>query len=106
MIRTEFNVTSETQEHIGALDVTMNDPVLMQMLQALRCLPTYCCNLAFGHHVCRHNVRERAALHILHHDPDLVLVKKRVDIIDNIHMTQSPQYEDLVDKDILSRMLV
>ena len=84
----------------------MNDTVLMQMLQALGCLPTHGCDLAFGHQVCRHNVRERATLHVLHHDPELVLVKERVNIVDDIRMTRSPHYEDLVNDKILFRLLV
>ena len=91
---------------MAALDVTVDDTVLMEMLQALRYLSTHCCNLAFGHQVCCDNVRERSALHILHHDPELVLVKERVDIIDDIRMTQSPQYEDFVYKKIPFRRLV
>ena len=65
MIRNEFNVTSETQQHIVALDdVAMYDPVLMQMLQALRRLPTRHSDLSFCHQVRRNNARERATLHL------------------------------------------
>jgi hypothetical protein len=60
MIRTEFDVTSETQQHMATLDVAMDNVVLMQMLQAQRYLPTHCCELAFSHQVFRDNVRERA----------------------------------------------
>jgi hypothetical protein len=91
---------------MAALHVTMNDAVLMQMSQALRYLSTHCCNLAFGHQICRNNIRERATFHILHHNPELVLVKERVNIIDDIRMTQSPQYEDFVYKKIPFRRLV
>ena len=106
MGRTEFDVTTETQQHIAALDVTMDDTVLMQMLQAQRYLPTHCCYLAFSHQVRRNNVRERATLHILHHNPELILVKERVDIVDDICMTRSPHYEDLIYDKILFRLLI
>ena len=96
MIRTEFDATSETQQHTFARDDAMDDAVLMQMLQALRRLPTYCSDLPFGHQVRRNNVRERATLHILHHHPELILIKERVDIVDDIRMTQSPHYDDLI----------
>src|SRR6266852_4229477 len=105
MIRTEFDVTSETQQYIVALDVAMDDAVLMQMLQALRCRPTYCSDLPFCHQVRQDNVRERATRHILHHHPELILVKERVDISDDICMTRSPHCEDLYDK-ILFRLLI
>ena len=76
MIHTEFNVTSETQQHFVALDVAMDDPVLMQMLQALRRLPTHSSDLPFCHQVRNNNVRERATLHMLHHQPELILIKE------------------------------
>jgi hypothetical protein len=104
--RTEFNVTSETQQHIVALDVAMDDAVLMQMLQALRRLPTHCSDLAFRHQVRRNNVRERTTLHILHHYPELILIKERVDIVDDICMTRSPHYENLIYDKILFRLFI
>jgi hypothetical protein len=104
--RNEFDVPSETQQHIVALDVAMDDTVLMQMLQALRRLPTHCSDLPFCHQVRRNDVRERATLHILHHHPELILVKERVDIVDDICVTRSPHYEDLIYDKILFRLLV
>lgn len=41
-----------------AFDVTMDDAVLVCILQALRYLPTDCCNLAFCQQVRCYNVRE------------------------------------------------
>ena len=104
--RTEFNITSETQQHIIALDVTMDDAVLMQMLQALRRLSTHCSDLCLRHQVRRNNVRERATLHILHHHPELILIKERVDVVDDICMTRSPHYQDLVYDKIFFRLFI
>ena len=106
MIRTEFNVTSKTQQYIVALDVAMDDAMLMHMLQALRHLPAHCSDLPFCHQVRRSNVRERATLHILHHHPELILIKKRVDVVDDICMTRSPHYEDLVYDEIFFWLLI
>ena len=89
-----------------ALDVAMYDALFVQVLQALRYLPTHCCNLAFCHQACRDNICKRAALHILHHHPELILVEERVDITDDICMTRSPDYEDLIYDKIPSRLLV
>lgn len=84
----------------------MDDAVLMQMLQALRRLPTHRCDLPFCHQVRSNNVRKRATLHVLHHHPKLILVQERVDIVDDICMTRSPHYEDLIYDKILFRLLI
>ena len=106
MMRTEFDVTSETQQYIAALNVTMDDTVLMQILQALRHLPTHCSDLPLCHQVRRNNVRERATLHILHHNPELILVKEHADIVDDVCMTRSPHYVDLIYNKIHFRLLI
>jgi len=98
MVRTEFDVTSETQQYIAALNVTMDDTVLMQMLQAQCYLPTHCCYLAICHQVFCDNIRKRATLHIFHHHPGLIPVEERADILDDICMTvtRSPHCKDLI----------
>ena len=106
MIRTELDVTSGTQQNIVTLDVTVNDAALMQMLQSLRYLPTHCRNLALRQEVYTNNVREAATFHILHRNPDLVFEKKRVNVIDDICMMQSPHYEDLIHDKLLFRLPV
>jgi len=68
------------------LDVTMDDAMLVQILQTLSNLSTHCCNLAFCQHVRRNNVRERATLDIFHHNPELVLEKDRFDKSGDIWM--------------------
>ena len=55
------------------------------------------CDLAFAHNVERHDIRETAAFHVLHHNPQVVPVQERVDVVDNVWMPGCTHYEDLVD---------
>jgi len=105
MIRTEFDFPSDTQQYIAALEVPMDDTVLMQMLQAPRYVPTHSCDVASSHQVRRNNIRERATFNILHHHPELILIKVRLDIVDDIYMTRSLHYEDLIHDTIRFRLL-
>lgn len=104
--RTKFDIARQAQKDIVALNVPMDDSVPMKVFEALARLPAHRSDLAFSHQVRSDNVRERAALHVLHHDPQLVLVKERVDVVDNIRVPRRAHHEDLVDDEILLGLLV
>lgn len=84
----------------------MDDSVPMKVFEALARLTAHRGDLAFSHQIRSDDVRERAALHVLHHDPQLVLVKERVDVVDNIRVPRRAHNEDLVDDKILLGLLV
>lgn len=74
----------------------MNNPMLMQMLQPLTRLPTNRSNLTLRHQIGRDDVGERAALHVLHHDPELVPVQEGVDVVHDVGVARGAHDEDLV----------
>src|SRR6202012_933604 len=59
-----------------------------------------------SHQVGRDDIGKGAALHVLHHNPEFILVKERVDIVDDIRMTRCAHHKNFVDDEILFRLLV
>jgi hypothetical protein len=78
----------------------------MEMLKALARLAADGSNLAFGHEVGGDDVGEASALHVLHDDPKVVLPQEAVDVIDDIGVAGGAHDEDLVDDEVLLRLLV
>lgn len=64
------------------------------------------CDLAFAHNVERHDIRETAAFHVLHHNPQISLSQKAVHEIDDILMLAVFHYQDLIYNQILLRLLL
>ena len=67
--RTQFNVTVHAEQHVVAPDVTMNDPMSVQVLEALACFPRNCRDLTLTHIVSGDHVRQTTAFHVLHDNP-------------------------------------
>jgi hypothetical protein len=84
---TEFDISGHAQEDIVAFDITMDDTVLVQVLQTLARLPRYGGDLTFCHQIGGDDIRERASFHVFHDHPKVVLVQERVDVIDDIGMS-------------------
>ena len=84
----------------------MDNPMSMQMLQSLRSLSRNSSDLALAHQVSSHNIRQRPSLHVLHHHPKLILMQERVNIIDNVRVTRRAHNKDLVDNEVLLRLLL
>lgn len=84
----------------------MNDTVLVQVLQALCSLPRHGCDLALRHQVSRDDICERPALHVLHHNPQFVLVEERIDVVDDVRVARGPHNENLVYNEIFLGLLV
>ena len=78
----------------------------MEMLKTLARLATNSGNLAFGHEIRRDHIRQAAALHILHDDPEVILPQETVDIVDDIRMAGGAHDENLIDDEIFLRLLV
>jgi hypothetical protein len=103
---TEFDITNHAQEDVITLDVSMNDTVPVEMFKTLTRLSRHGRDLAFGHEVGGDDVGEGASLHVLHHDPQIVLVQKRVDVIDDVGVARGAHDEDFVDDEVLLGLLV
>lgn len=106
MGHTEFDVALEREEDIVALDVAVYDAMAVEVLEAAAGLLGDGGNLAFCHEVCGDDVCETAALHVLHDDPEIVLVEERVDIVDDIWVARGAHDNDFVDNQILFWLLV
>jgi hypothetical protein len=104
--RTELDVTVQTEQHIVRLDIPMDDPMSMQMLEALTRLPAHRRDLALRHQIRRDHVRQAPALHVLHDDPEVVLMQEAVDVVHDVRVPARAHDEDLVDDQVLLRLLV
>ena len=78
----------------------------VEMLKTLACLARDSSNLPLRHQVRSDDVRQRTALHVLHDYPELILMQERVDVVDDVRMPRRPHDEDLVDDEVLLRLLV
>jgi len=78
----------------------------MKMLQTLARLATNSRDLAFGHKIGCNHICQASALHILHDDPEIILPQETVDVVDNIRMTRRTHDKNLVDDQVLLRLLV
>lgn len=104
--RTQFDIAHHTQQHVITLNIPMNDPMSMQMLQPLARLPRHRGDLALGHKVRGDHIREGTTLHVLHHDPEVVLVQERIDVVDDVRVARAAHDQDLVDDQILLGLLL
>lgn len=84
----------------------MNDTMPVEMFKTLTRLSRNGRDLSFGHEVGGDDVCERASLHVLHHDPQIVLVKERVDVVDDVGVARRAHDEDFIDDEVLLWLLV
>ena len=84
----------------------MAHAVTVEVIKALAYLSRNCCDLALAHRVRRNDIREAPTLHVLHNHPELILVQERVDVVHDVGVTRSSHYENLVDDQVLLRLLV
>lgn len=78
----------------------------MKVFEALGRLPRHCCDLTLRHQIGGDDVRERATLHVLHDNPKFILVQERVNVIHYVRMARCAHDEDLVDDEVLLRLLL
>ena len=105
-ILTEFDIPDQAKQDVVALDITMDNTMPMEMLKTLARLATHSGNLAFGHEIRGDHIRQAAALHILHDDPEVILPQETIDIVDDIRMAGGTHDENLIDDEIFLRLLV
>ena len=105
-VPTELDVALQTQEDVIALDVAVDHAVFMKMLEPLERLARHGRDLALAHDVARHHVRQTAPLHVLHHNPQVAPQKERVDKVDNVAVPRLLHHEDLIDDEVLLRLLL
>ena len=84
----------------------MNDTMTVEMLETLARLPTDGSDLPFSHQIRSHHIRQAPTLHILHNHPQLVPVQERVNVVDDVRMPAAPHDQNLIDDEILLRLLV
>lgn len=70
-VRTELDIARHAEEDVVALDVSVDDAVIMEVAKALARLARDGCNLSLSHQVAGDDVGKRAALHVLHDDPEI-----------------------------------
>lgn len=102
----QFDVSGHAQEHIIALDIPMNDTMPVKVLEPLRCLPRDGGDLALSHQVRSDDVREGTSLHVLHHNPEVILVQERVDVVDDVGVPRGTHDQDLVDNQVFLRLFI
>ena len=78
----------------------------VQVLQTLARLARHGGDLALRHQVRGDHVRQAAALHVLHDDPEVVLIEEGIDVVDDIWVPRRAHDENLVDDEVLLRLLV
>ena len=96
----------QAEQHVVALDVTMDDPVSMEMLKTLARFPGDGGNLTLAHQIGGDHIRQTSALHVLHNHPQLGLIQERVYEVDDVRVPRGLHYEDLVDNEILLRLFI
>lgn len=84
----------------------MDNAMAMKMLQPLARLSAHGRNLTLCHQVRRDHIRQTPALHVLHHDPKIVLVQKGVNIVYNVWVPGRTHDQDLVDDKVFLGLLI
>jgi hypothetical protein len=105
-LRTEFDIPPKAQQYVITLDIPMNNAMTMEMLQSLACLPAHSRNLALCHQVRSNDICQTSPLHILHYDPKIILVQKRVDVVYNVRVSRSAHDEDLVNDEVFLGLFI
>lgn len=105
ILLTEFDVSIQRQEDVVTLDISVNHVVFVQVFQPLQRLPRDSRDLSLGHDVARHDIGQTSTFHILHDDPEISLEEERVDKVDDILVSRFFHDEDLVDDEVLFRLL-
>jgi hypothetical protein len=103
---TEFYIACHTQKHIVALDISMDDFLLVQMFQTLGNLPRNSSNLPLSHKIRSDYIRQWTTLQVLHDDPHVIFVQKRVNVVDYIGMARGPHDPDLIDNEVFLGLFV
>ena len=67
--RTKFDITVSAEQHVSALNITMNDSVSVQVLETLARFPRNGGDLTLSHQVTFNHIRQASALHVLHDEP-------------------------------------
>ncbi len=104
--RTKLDVAVHAEQHVVGLDITVDDAVPVEVLETLGGLARDGGNLALGHQVGGDDVCQRAAFHVLHDNPELVLVQEGIYVVDDVGVSRSAHDKDLVDNEILLGLLV
>ena len=84
----------------------MDNALGVQMLQSLERLAAYRRNLALSHDIECHDIRQATSLHVLHRDPQIATNKVTINKVHNIRMRAILHHQDLVDNQILLRLLL
>jgi len=103
---TDLDVSLHAKEHIVTLDITVDNLLGMQVCESLEGLLAHAGNLALGHDVVCHNIRERTALHVVHDHPEVTNVQIAVDVVDNVRVASLSHDQNFIDDELLLRLLL
>ena len=78
----ELHLALHADEHVVALDVAVYDVVRVQVVEREQALLGHGGHLRLVHDRLEHDVGERAALQVLHHDPQLFVAQVALDVVD------------------------
>ena len=84
----------------------MDDALGVQVLEPLQSLATDRRDLAFSHDIVRDDIGQAATLHELHDDPQFAFPQVAVDEVDNVRVRAVLHHQDLVDDQVLLRLLL
>lgn len=109
-LRTETKVSQldravKAQQNVITLDVAMDNLVGVKELQSLQHFSANSCDLALVHAGLGDDVGKRAAGQVLHDHPQFLRHEVAVKIVDYIWVFVLPHHKDLVDDELLFRLL-
>jgi hypothetical protein len=101
----ELDVAVHAEQYVVGLDVTVNDTLGVQELQAVKRLAADSGNLALRHHVEGDNIGKTATLHVFHHHPKVATNEERIHEVDNVLVPAISHHQDLVDDEVFLWLL-
>lgn len=102
----ELDVAVHAEQDVVGLDVTVDNALGVQELQAVESLAADSRDLTLGHHVEGDNVSKTATLHVFHDYPEIATDKERVHEVDDVLVFAVPHNQNFVDNEILLRLLL
>lgn len=77
----ELDLAVHANENVVTLDVAVDDVVRVEVVESEQTFARHRRHLRLVHHCLEYDVRERAALQVLHHDPQLLLLQVALDVV-------------------------
>jgi hypothetical protein len=101
----QLDVAIHAEQNVVRLDVSVDNTLGVQELQAVKRLAADSGDLALRHHVEGNNIGKTTTLHVLHHHPKIATNEKRVHEVDDILMSAISHDQNFINDEILLRLL-